>query len=1609
MSDPEDNKNISHAQPSPSPSASPQASPEHLSEPIEKDENISLELGDRVIILGGRHDKLIGRIYYLDENLMRILPENASNFLIDLPIVDGDLDETLGIENIYLLAKRASPSFVVNADIRLGNVIETYTARGEVGPLFNVTAVDEIADTATFIDETGASIPIQFDFKGIPLEYESMFAVVRSREKPSTPSPLDENAKITPSVKEDDDELIIEEYVEATRQQPEYEIIDIPPTLRKYDDIAQRNSMFQDLLLALPEASRLSEKHIKKIRKLVETFMILRNEVTNYSPTGDTRGLLPTSYETMGELVSNVNIPLARPILAAKRVVILDEEEPKVEYGIVNLTELPGVNVVIKYLRRVVQESIKFQDTQMGGIQSAQVDPNAIPKWYLTWEQYFNTYFSSWVSSEDGDETIFTHSQEFFRAPAEESDGFVRLELDSKQPLTTDFINSKVIKYGLLRATGPRYTRLKQRNQELKIESGDSGIVESVLVFPLSVERDLGTTRSGRIIYDIVRGKTELSPIKDIIKRLGGISDVATAGSIMNVGQEGNTNGMILIKDWLEVQNLYVEGFSDALFDLLSFGLSQKEFTIEQHEVLVKKINNTRAIIKQEIAAIRNTPPMPLTGTQDTTFLQGTPYDEFIERLKTEPILAAEIETLYNKNDIAITARLMLSVRDLFIAVLAGVAGPLALERNRQVREQFLEALRTAMRVANKKVTAGELPIPNRCPHVNALVSVRKIKDDTQRLKVLAKFITQYNSGKANNWLSCIKCEEHLLCAHEFLQLQEFMRPREKDTIHKELLLAFSGGQFHGRYMCKNCGQAISSLEFDSSLEYDDDGKPMMGRAVMVDKDAAEEEEMDNLLQSEGVAKEELKFTTDTQTLVYNAAKQIFERVGIDADDSTFRRIVARVEGEILKQPTRKQYVKLQEGKKASLDYDVYLNRILVAATGANCLIEVQTHIPGYILKSRMTECVAGFTGYPIESEDDLTGLTYISCAIASIMTPIPPWTLTGFQQEPTIARRTEVIKSLVKRLTDVTAKNSEVQQQMIIKRSYLLATYGREKLTSNILSEMLPFRFLPAMLAKDEVVVPDSADPMNTVRGWMAIADKYAMDNSDLVKGSQSLDASCCYKKINEPASFWAEHALPNIGRKEGHLGPVGSHLMVHMVPRRIQRINAEITDSLFYRVFLKVCYTGPRKGLPHEPGYNKTCPHCGLAFPTDPFEIIEGAPLHKELRKGYDEASAALIQRGKAALLEQGVTMDRDAFDSVLDETHLQNQVPSIKKTVPKSGIGLLEELAEMEPEPFIGWRILIAETIDSVSKLPPDAEEVAIAEAFGALSVRGQELMDDLFRRIGTDNSRALQNLLKQSPQQIVESLHTYVLVTFQRFLSGFKSKSLYYNIDRKGFGKNIVDDLKAMIDTHLEIVSRQASVAREMVDFVDIKMGHTRDCLSTALKLIQKNVRAPYIPGGSTGLPYIINTLIVGILDEFCNPNTIPMAIIEKGVQIPQAVDKLARRPLIILSSCLSQLAREGMNLTEQDIADEIERRTEMERRLFTKRTEKMTPEEKQIFLMNQRMGLGEFAVGGTRAIRAYDEEQYERDRQQRNEMGYMDEVGGETNDGYDVGQDTEDNF
>jgi hypothetical protein len=162
----------------------------------------------------------------------------------------------------------------------------------------------------------------------------------------------------------------------------------------------------------------------------------------------------------------------------------------------------------------------------------------------------------------------------------------------------------------------------------------------------------------------------------------------------------------------------------------------------------------------------------------------------------------------------------------------------------------------------------------------------------------------------------------------------------------------------------------------------------------------------------------------------------------------------------------------------------------------------------------------------------------------------------------------------------------------------------------------------------------------------------------------------------------------------------------------------------------------------------------------------------------------------------------------------------------------------------------------------------------------------------------------------------------------------------------------------------------------------KLEYARNALSMVLPIIKNEVRAAFLPGGKFGSPYILGALITGILSEFIDPNRVPTA--EAG-----SIDLGARAPIQILDVCLGRLQVEGLNFTEQQVRDMIARRSEIEKVAMINRLARMTPEEKKVELMKKRLGLGDWAVGGTKAIYAYDPDQYERERAQRSEMGMED--------------------
>jgi hypothetical protein len=1566
-----------------------------MATPIQQ-EDLSFELGDRILILGGRHDGLRGRIYYIDdESLIRVLPDGVSDRLVELPIIDNDFDPDLEITEAFSISKRTNPAFVAQIDAHVGSRAYTFGLNGEPGPVYIVKSVSEKDDTLLLTDETGAELLLECNFKGIPLD--EAFAVIRVRAPEDVSINVDGDVvgEDAPPEEEGDDFMdVVEDALESELQ---FEIQEIPKAQRFYPDLVQRNDMLQDLVASLNAVQQKSPEEHKAIRIFVEQCILLRNSLVIYSKSGEPIGIRQTSYSTLSELLEDAgNIPLSRYILNASKTLYLDRDREEIRNEVIEPHSENGLAVNLKFLDVTINNTVDYMNTQLGGIQSASENVNSLPNWFISWETLNMQFHSNWTSHGDVDTVQFKADKEFFRGiPDIESagiDGLPRLEADKDTLVNSDLVSK--VSIGMMRGLGPRATRLKQKDDaQRRVESAEMGELTGTLVFPLSEKRDLGAIRSGSIAQDIAMSQMESQTMHTILERLEGIPDTVTAGGILSVGMDGNTQGNIPLEDWLRVLPIHPLGMGDIPLSLANYGLVQKEFTLDQQDVFVEKFQMMRALIKQYIIEIREAANKAASEHTITAnpFLSETAFEEMRAVLEKEPLLAEGMETLgkltptYKGSDVATISYLLLTAQDLFIKGLAQIPGPLAVERSRRVRQQFLDALNNALAKALKRKNSGEEPVPNTCPHVASINAIYRVKDVALRMPLFAKFLTKFQGGRKDNWVECaFGCGRPICCYHEVLLLQEYLHPREKDALHKELLLKFSGGQFNGRYMCKNCGQSISELEFDTNLEFSDDGIPMMGRAVM----AALDDEVDTALTGTDV--EQLRFKTEAQNLIYAAARKLFDMLGINAVSESYTMIVQRVEADVLKQPSRKEYPKMIDGKR-TLDYDIHINRIIVGSVAVNCLLEIQTNIPGYVMRYRIPGCRAGFSGYPLGNEKERTGMEYVACAVAAIQDPIAPWNLTGFQREAEKKRQDSVLALMDKRMTALLT-NSSAQQQISVKRSHLKELFG-SVVYSEQLPEQIPERFAPTPynISDEETaksaIVSQAASPSQVIRAWVLQAHRYAKDNGSYKKESVIAEATCCSSPIQTPNEFWKEKkdSMTTLPAKLPPRGPINSHLGLPFSPRRQENLEGKISPEIMYKIFLNVCYQGERIGLPHVPGYTNECTYCGFVYAESPYALNPVPPMssdskvQRDMMKSYNEEIAAIITKGKVSLETNKVKVNQGTFENILDLSHKAFRVEPIVAKRPLAGMKLFERLRTLTPEPFVGWKAAISVTLERLGALQENDD---ILEAYGTISNISSDIIEELKARLGEVNATALKRVLEGNPVQCIEIVRTHFLVPFQRLVTGFHTKSLRIPKSYK-LGEGTEEDMNRILDSHLEYM---ATLAKRSTGFTLHKMKWAHARLVDALGLLKSSIRASYIPGGEAGLPFIVTALIGGILVEFINPNVVPPDMDEAAAG---SVDTGARAPIQILDVCVQKLRLEGMNFTEEQIKDMIARRDNIEKASFIKRFDDLTPEAKAVEKMKKKLGLGDWAVGGTNVIYAYNPEQYEREREQRVTMGFED--------------------
>lgn len=1556
------------------------------SPPSEED---SFELGDTVY-LSGRNGawEVSGRVYYIDDSKIQILPTDKARNLETIQIIDGELDPDAQIEHLVLVSKRTNPAFVVQSNFHVGQVVDTIKEDGTLGPTFTITAVDVAKDTATFKDDGEDLQTIEFNFTGIPQEFNSQFVIMRSREAPIPVLELEEVKRDdeVQEEKKDEEELEVIGEIEVGEAR---EVILVPKTEQIIEDPIQYSDMFQDLLNCLKAYQQKNTKYQQKTRQLVELMMSLRNDIVRYNKSGEPSGLKQNSYLSLGQLVEQVNVPLAKPVLEANRVLNLDLPAQYYKkdgtYELSLKSTVPGVK--LGYLEPTITSAVEYYKSQLGKKKEQEPQQGMLPNWYVDWDGYFQKFFMPWSSTGEGKEKPFLKDQDFFRAPLPELDEknqFVPkvggLEADAKKPKDKVLPagSETLIGLSVLRGTSGRTGRLSFKESPRILESPERGVIAHQVLFPLQFLREFGAIRSSKLALDVATSMIQPISLKKILRDKKGITDIPSAGAILAVSS--SSLGNISIEDWLENQPLESRGIGDIQTYLASMGLSEIELTVDQFAVLTSKVNLYLANIRDALVKLNAESQKELSEITLTNrpFLSSERAKEFIENLHAD-YLNEQIELFrnrfpsYRENELALFSFLMnQKLTDYSLAVLAQ-GETLAKESVRIRRDLYMEAVRRRSLINERKKLVGEIPQPNPCAHVRALAIIKKTKDETDFFKLLAKFITKFGSERKDNWLYCTLCNKECLCYHEMLLLQEFLKPREKDVLHKELLLGFSEGQFHGRYCCKNCGQPISDVEYDNSLEYDDEGRPMSGRSVLVDKDAVEQEQLNLFLDAPVEKVQPIVFNTERENLIYKTAVQLGDKIGIAFTQKDYKKVVQRVEAEMNRQPDAKEYSETYKKAKAAgktiPDYDTLYHRVLVCSTAAHLLLCVQTNIPGYTIRYIIEGCKPGFSGYPFGDDSDKTGIQYFACAVGGMLKNETPWNLTGFQKGAK-DKREALIASYIGKLAGAAVRDTEIKDEIDEKKKHNEKVFG-ESADDGKLKEAVPEGFLPPLLKASETpsapIVEAAATPSQKIQAWFLEANQQAFQTGVLDIRSVYTATTCCFTSVKEPGKFWKDQTLPALPDEPIRSGPHGSSLHVHFKSPPLDVLSVIASEKDYYKLFLQICFTGPREGMKHEPGYDHVCPHCKFAFPKDP-SIMN------------------FETEGRSALQSQGIDTSKAAFEALVDKMHMTYKIEKMKKVKVSAGEELLIKLADLNPAPFEEWKVILYEAKQKLAEIPEDkrADEFEIAKAYNILSNKAQEYYDEIIKRMGQENAETLQKILEQTTSSVVQSVHDYLMIPFLRLANRFNTQSLFnlqnYDIPPQT-AKDIVDDLSEHLKYNNDIISKGY-----VKGLTKAKVHYISQQFFALFPVLQKEIRAPLVPGGKLGVPYLVKAALYGMIHSFINPNDVPPNYSEFTTEPGSLGDVSSRASLQILYLFLKRFREEGIDFSPDQIRDALAKRKEAEKLRIINRLDRMSEEEKRADLINKKYGLGQWSVGGTKGIAVLNQEQYDYENWELFEMG-----------------------
>jgi hypothetical protein len=1601
------------------------------------DELLFIQLGDTVELLFSNRGPLVGSVYYRSNEQLHVKSLLDSNALYIFEYEDNDEEEIFkehhNIQSITVIKKRAFESFVEQQDFRIGEKIDTF-ARKDISDttytdLYNkytITDVKSDEDSIVIEDEEKNKEKIEFEFIGIPLDMP--FIIISPGIEDAAPESDEQDVaeeKELLEEEEEDDEVVFigsEDVIipEIFREAEEFEQ-NIPDSLQKIDAL-------NDYVAELSSKDKNDPKVLRKIRILIETLFYLKNTIIAYNADGTKKGIKQVSARTLTDLIDTVHVPLGRPVLnVSKKLYITDPSiNKKLESAGASEEEFEEEGVACFDFLTELREMFASKNTFVNPIKQ---------------KQFLKRYLLPWIKNED--ETVWSaiSDSDFFRMVVPEVDeGIFEKELPGYLSIHTEdekYKNKKrpiinadnriildKVAFGIERALTTTYNKGTKRLKEPFMYE-ESAPVVSYLLFPLKSAPYLGNTRSNLLAIDSGVSGLINKTMKTLLGELGTPVEGGTSNNIQLFNPSGTTIGNIELADYINGLSIDSLNISDMFYTLQHYGINDMELSVDLYNILSNKMTTSQNVLKLFIKTMRDS-IQSVSTPSDNYFIKDL---SFLEKLSKQNILNNEIENYKKFNpslvnsDIGMLSYIMKKYAD-YLQVTAGDKLLYIMKAKHSAeRLQYLENQRN-LKLAQLNEPYVK-PRPNFCKHVGLLNTIRRKHDDTERFTDLTLLFKKYQGPRNDNWIDCNVCNKNLICIHERLQIQGFLSPAEKASIDKEIILKFAGGQFQGRYICRNCGQPIRDFTFDTNIEFDENGVPKSGNAVLVDKETEIDDKLDTILNSlldtEGVpiegapielSEDKILLLTPESTIYYSIIIQLSQFMMIEMKRNQIQNIIDNVIQFINFKLSKTQEKKGDDKHKAIL---------MILSCTVYMLIEIQCAIPSYTkvqhIKDDEKHTISyNFNGYPLDTnkENKIT-IEYFSIGLLSCIKDTHPWSTAGFNKYK--SKPTELHKIFVKAIprvfSDISSFNELVELSLYKKRVYL------EKTPELLNLEKIPSSFLPEPIRSVEnVIIPEVANNNSRSRialinYWIRKAHQTARDNAVFSQSSSFSEITCCRKNVAEPDAFWNSDEFNSIEIGLRGIAPKNvKMLLTTFIPRESNADLVQADEGLYYRLFLKCCFTGPRRGYPHEPGLTNKCTWCEFQFPGNPRVMDFGT-------------------EGKAQLATAEVLVNYTTFNDLLNAIHINNSVPSVNMPSISDITEVVSDFANLN----ISYNIIdtwsnimndineriLKDNSDDIHKLSVIAETVNHFKSYFELPQ---------FKLQKSVKEPSIQEILKYISNEVswmnfFDIIQTYLIVPMQRVYSNFDVNTLNITIEmQESLSKQHISDVVELLNNEyiafdlnekIKVVYQSKSkhvqvipgVLNEYAQNIINKLYSFITFLSSILeyknKLCFRNLAIK-----TELVRYIKELILYGSLHFLLHP--------DGNVVLLDIITKLLRK-----------FYKEKITFDSETIKNMIEIGNEKERVKVIKDFDKLSPEEKAVELMNKRLGLGKWSVGGTKVIYAYDKDYYDLERQRRLDAGIIDfpglgneympdaievddlgfEISNEEEDGYDHAQQNDD--